>query len=348
MKKNKIWILIALLLAAITVYFIFQTKNSTLSPELTDFAIEDTSSIVKIFIAEADGRTVTLTRQPDNTWLINNKRRARQDAIDIILETAKKITVKYPVPESARENTIKLLAGRSTKVEFYTAGSKKPIKVYYVGNATKDLSGTYMLLEKNGKKSSTPFVMHIPGFHGFLNTRFFADTALWQHRAIFTLEPAEIEEIKVLTQDTSESFIIKKTNDGFALLDIKGKPVPGIDNELIRQYIDRFKSIYFEQVDNISPKSRIDSVLSTKPFYVISVTDTSGKTTKVETYRMPNFKNKIDEEGNPYPYDVDRMYARVFYSEGFVDFVYVQYVTFDLIQLKKSDFIEHSKRKNNV
>lgn len=343
MKKIFIWIILFICLLILTIYFILEHTYVTYEQDLRDFAIEDTASVSKIFIAEADGKTVLLTRTEQNHWLINNKRRARQDAIDNILITAKKIAVKYPVSEKARNNVIKLLAGKSTKVEFYDKRGRL-LKTYYVGNATQDLSGTYMLLEINGKKSSVPFVTHIPGFHGFLNTRFFADTAIWQHRAIFTYSPEQIAEIEVINHtQPDQSFRIVWNSQQLRVEDYAHHPVKDFDTSKVVSYLHHYKSVYFEQVDNISPRERIDSVLKTPPLFTIRLKTTDNKVTRVSTYRMPNFKRVLDGSGNPYPYDVDRMYAQVVTPEGYVDFVFVQYVTFDLIQIPLKDLLIKKK-----
>ena len=60
-------------------------------------------------------------------------------------------------------------------------------KTYYVGGESKDMIGSYMLLEN----SNRAFVVYIPGFNGFLAPRFTIDgtkvsSDLWRDRTIFS------------------------------------------------------------------------------------------------------------------------------------------------------------------
>ena len=58
MKKNKTLLVIAAALLAITSYFIFSKNSGTIKRELRDFAVADTASITKIFMADKTGKTV--------------------------------------------------------------------------------------------------------------------------------------------------------------------------------------------------------------------------------------------------------------------------------------------------
>jgi hypothetical protein len=64
------------------------------------------------------------------------------------------------------------MASKSTKIEIYSKGEK--VKQYYVGHATQDNTGTYMLLTntETDENYEEPFVTHIPGFEGFIYSLF--------------------------------------------------------------------------------------------------------------------------------------------------------------------------------
>ena len=65
MQKNKILYVIIAILLALSAYYFYSNKKGTLEERegsLSDFAIKDTTSIDKIFIADAQGGKVTLTR----------------------------------------------------------------------------------------------------------------------------------------------------------------------------------------------------------------------------------------------------------------------------------------------
>ena len=51
----------------------------------TDFAVADTSKIDKIFIADMDGKSVTLTRpEQGSLWDLNGRFKAREDAVTLL------------------------------------------------------------------------------------------------------------------------------------------------------------------------------------------------------------------------------------------------------------------------
>ena len=69
-------------------WFTMEDKGALASIEGTDFAIADTSAVDKIFIADMDGQSVTLTRPAKGSlWDVNGRFKAREDAVDLLLKT---------------------------------------------------------------------------------------------------------------------------------------------------------------------------------------------------------------------------------------------------------------------
>lgn len=334
-RKLYLIILIILLLAA--AYFFFSQKTTTISNEFSDFAIEDTSSIDRIFISDYNGISADLSRQEDNTWQINGKYKARPDGIELLLKTFKTIKVKEMIPQSGIDNVIKTMATRAIKVEIYTGG-KNPEKVYYVGNSTQNHFGTYMLLELNGVKSSAPYIMHIPGFHGFLTARFFADENTWRERSIFNYQADDIASLSINYSDKPlNSFKLIRHDEGFKVIDESTKEeIKPIKEGAINEFLSRFKSIHFEYIPEASAFVNIDSVTSTKPLHVIEIQSVDGKKTSLKTYIKPVKESMIinEETGETYTYDLDRLYAWL----NDTDFVVMQWPTLDQILAYKDDF----------
>lgn len=175
MRSNKLLLVLLVVLIAVAAVIYFNNDKGATIDDIegakSEFGVEDTSSITKIFIADAKGETVTLERKKDN-WLVDGKYNARPDNIRLLMKTFGRIKVRMPVPKAARNNIITSLATEAIKVEIYQ-GDKQPSKTYYVGGPTSDHQGTYMLLETEGVKSTVPFITHIPGFYGYLTARFF-------------------------------------------------------------------------------------------------------------------------------------------------------------------------------
>lgn len=339
MKNKKLLLFILLLGVALSAYYYFnQRSKNTLAYEKGakfDFAIEDTNSITKIFIADAKGEKVTLIRKEKN-WLVNEKYPARPDNIRLLMKTFSRIALKYPVPKASFETVVKNIASGATKVEIYQ-GKNTPSKIYYIGNSTMDQTGTYMLLETEGVKSTAPFIMHIPGFRGFLSSRFFANADEWRNPAVFVYEPNEIKKIELTYfEDKQQSFSIERTENELILLDYTNKKVDNCPKERLEEYVGRYKKIYYEMMDLESSKEKKDSIINSTPVFNIKINDIYGETKEITTYHMPNFRETINPANSePYNYDIDRMYALVNKEL----FVFVQFATFNEITVKKDNFL---------
>ena len=89
MKKSYL-LLIALII--VTAILFLNDKKNNVKQELRDFAIEDISSISKIFLADKIGNDITLKRT-EKGWVVNDKYSPREDAIKTLLSTIKSIEV---------------------------------------------------------------------------------------------------------------------------------------------------------------------------------------------------------------------------------------------------------------
>ena len=120
MKKNRTAIILLLILIVITIILlVFKNRVNTLEEKFSNFAVDDTASITKVFLADKDNMTVTLTKQSPGKWMINDEFNASKDAIDMLLKTVMSIEVKEPVSKAGTPEVIRLLATNSVKVEIY-------------------------------------------------------------------------------------------------------------------------------------------------------------------------------------------------------------------------------------
>jgi hypothetical protein len=199
MKKNRSSLIITLLLLLVALYFLFFRNGfSTLSPKDNDFAVPDTAAITKIFMADKDSRTVTLSRVHGSEWKVNNKYDVRSDAINTLLYTIKLVAVKNIIDPRGVTEVIKGLASSGIKVEIYQGDNR--VKVYYVGGPTADQEGTFMLLAHSSSEEpfKQPYVTYIPGFDGYLTTRYFIKEDNWRDRTVFRYYPYSMKQVKVV------------------------------------------------------------------------------------------------------------------------------------------------------
>ena len=322
MKKYKNALIIVVLLALIGIIAkqYFTDGSSTIKASVSNFNISDTASISKIFIADMRGNQILLERNR-GYWTLNKEYKATQHNVNNLLETVKLMTVKAPVATARYDKTIRDLSTVGVKVEFYTSGNT-PAKVIYVGTPNQTHTGTYMMIEG----ANLPYLVHIEGFNGFLSPRFSTSENDWRTKTVFKYNPKDIAELRLsFPGQPAKGFVIKQTIDGqVSLYNNALVPVEGWDTSTVYDYLERFRLINFEMWEETKDPIFIDSVSTSTPLEVYSVTDRSGNTTTLKTLLKP-LKSGLDIDGNPIDHDQDRMYALMNEKE----FMIVQYFVFD-------------------
>ena len=333
MKNNKILIIVLVLLVAIAIYFTMFFNNKSTDKVLMDFRVEDTASINKMFLVDKANQQILLEKKK-GFWTVNKEYTARKDFINILLKTIYRVGVKAPVPKTKQNTVLKNMATGSIKIEIYTEKGK--IKTYYVGGATADNMGTYMLLEN----SSEPFVVEIPGFTGFLTSRYSTNIVSWRDKSVFQYNLNSISSISVeYPKNKEKSFIaLSLGNNKYELRDFYNNTVIKDVNELkIKTYVSTFKNVHAESfVVNLN-KDFVDSTLASTPLAIFKVKDIHGNEKVLETFIRPNFGNLLDDQGELFKHDYDRLYG---YIKNTKELVLIQYYVFDPLLSERSYFID--------
>lgn len=335
MKKNIIYLIIFLVLLIVSYFLVFRDKLSTLGQKDTDFAIEDTSEVYKIFMADMKGNKILLEKN-NSVWMLNKKYNAREDAIQTLLTTFNKIRIAYPVPKSAHNTVVADLASNNIKAEIYNNNGKK-IKTYYIGGPTLDYKGTFMMLEG----SEHPYVIHIPGFEGYMTPRFFLEEEEWKDRAIFNYTADLLKSVTVdYLEEPENSFtitIIYQDSIQIAPLYFSGVALGELHKNRLKEYLSHYNSIYAEAFENNNPIK--DSILATSPFIIMTAINKNGNKNTLKIYRMPmneRSKSKFDDEGKPRKYDLDRLYA--LHNDN--EFMLIQYYVFNKLFRSYREFFQ--------
>lgn len=337
MKKTLVYVLLLAVLG-VGLYMMFDKKEG-FSEKDSNFNIKDTGSIGKIYLAAMDGKTILLERREDGTgWMVNKNDRALQSTVVSLLGTFRQQVGKHPVPASKHNVIVQALSTSGVKVEVYDKKGEK-MREFYVGGETRDYDGTYMLMTG----SETPFVVEIPGFPGYLTTRYTTEFMDWKDRAIFMLKKEDIAKVSMqYPGEPLNSFVVYQDKNG----KITGEVDPGIsvNNELnqrrVELYFTFFDRVYCEGFTNGTEGIReiLDTVQKRA---VLDVTTTSGKTEHLDIYWMPQnrrSKNKTAPAYNiPDAYDPDKALAILNNSK---DTMMIQYQAFDKIFRYAYEFYE--------
>jgi hypothetical protein len=340
MKKNRNILILVILLTLVAVIFILTNTTNTFKRSQSDFAVDDTANITTIFMSDKNNNTLKMTRQlPGYNWIINDKYPGHKFNINMLLETMLNLKVKEPVPVAAHNNIIKELSVNAVKVEIYQwvyridvfgirlFPHEKLAKVYYVGGATQNNRGTFMLMEG----SPEPFITYLPGLRGFVSPRYMPIEKYWRDYTVFRTNINEIASVRVeFPSYPEQSYLI--TNRRGLDFDLESladkKKVPDYDTLKVMNFLSAFRNLNFEALLNDIDQQKKDSVLSSQPFAIITLTDTKGISRTIKTFHKKSGYDQTDYNGKPVPYDLDRAYALV--NDG-KDFVLIQFYVFDKV-----------------
>ena len=339
-KNNRITIIIAAVLVIIAGVLIWNNRYlSTIQGESSDFQVWDTASVTKVYLANRKNQESLLERQQQG-WMLNGTYKAHPKQVQYLLTTLYKIRVKMPVSVASHDNIVKQLASQSTKVEVYQIVPsinlfdkiklfyrEKRTKVFYVGDATMDSSGTFMLKEGADKA----YIVYIPSFRGFITTRFTANPDDWRDHTIFHENMADIQSVEIdFNEDPEGSFRIDNIGKHqYKLTRLSDNQELPYDTLKVINLMSSFNDLRFEALfTNSMEQERIDSITGSPFVHYVVVTDKDGNKQDMKTFKKLVLNGVTDMGGELGDVDRDRMYALI---EGGKDFVLIQNYVFDKV-----------------
>ena len=343
MKKNRLVILITIILIIIALVLVLNQRSSTLRQEASDFAVLDTASITKIFIVDKNNNSVLLERESPSEWRLDKEFKAHTFQVNALIKTMADLEVRSPVPLAARNNVISRLAASSRKVEIYQHGyginlfnfiklfpRERLTKVYYVGGPTADNLGTYMLMEG----ADEPFIVFIPSFRGFVAAMYSPISDNYRDHTIFNTRFKELKSVEMnFYEEPEESYVIERLSDEVIKFIPENSDAPvAYDTIRVLEFLTSFAKVRFESLlNNKVDQAFRDSVTSLNPAQKIMLTDIEGQKSEIITFR----KARLPGDPEDWPYDLNRLYGLV-NDEN--DFVLLQYFVFDKLLKPASHF----------
>jgi hypothetical protein len=326
MKKTLLYLLLLLVLIA-GLYLVFGRQQG-FSDKEANFTIRDTGNISKIYLVDRKGQSILLEREADG-WKLNKDYKAMSSPVVTLLTTLRQQEAKAPVPQKSHNTIVTALATSAVKVEVYDREGKK-IRVFYVGGETRDFDGSYMLMEG----AERPYVVEIPGFPGYLSTRYSTTFLDWRDRSIFMIKKEDIKRASIqYPAEPLNSFSVNQDKNGNVT--VEADPSITMNKEMNKRRVDLFLS-FFDKVYSegfVTKEDQVDAVLDTIPKRaIIDVQTHDGKNHHVDIYWRPidrRSKNLIRKDPNtPEQFDADRGYGVINNNK---DTVAIQYQAFDKI-----------------
>ena len=357
MKKKNIIILSIVAVIGIVALLIARhgAKSATFDQ---DFHVEDIDAVTKIFMADKQNNQVLLQRVADSTsdtmWTVDGIYPASQPMIDMLLETLHDMRIRQQVNKNAVPQVVKLLSARAVKVEVFQRKyfinwfdgklklfpHEKLTVTYYVGHETQDMMACHMF--RQGDKE--PYIIHIPGFRGYLTPRFVTDPMSWRSHTIVHWDIRQLQRVELeIPSNPGESFAVERQGDGFAFeLTQTHTPVANFDTARVAQMLSCFANLNFDEFASRVPNSNMDTSFNAGPRTILRITNSNGTTRELKTYlkyNNPADSLAIPESGMYEMFDLNRLYATIDNK----DTVLIQYYVFDNILQPASFFLGQQK-----
>lgn len=311
--KTKIYLIIIVALLAIVGITLFNANNKNNGEKEKAFKVEEFEKVTEIIFTDRLGEKMSMKKEGEN-WILNDKYPVRMHLFNEMKEALTKMEAISPVPSLGRNTVIEQMVNEAVKVEVYKG--KKKDKVIFVGGPNLRNNASHMFLEIKGKASKQIYNVGIPGFRGYLTTRFLVNENEWRSKEIFSYLPSEVKqiEVKYFNRGTYDDFILTNENNNFTV-EINGKKNTGdevnvgnVVNYLKRLDAQQVMAYSFDKPEDIAFR---DSLLAKTKFAEFTIIDKNDKKTHTTIVDMPlneGSKQQYDPNGNPMTYDVDFQY----------------------------------------
>lgn len=339
MKRNKFAILTAIVLGSIALWLYLNKGKGTITESFSDFSISQPSTVNQIILKKSNS-SILLERQVSGEWLVNGKYPVNENALKSLLYTFKNIDIKEPVGKTEQEKTIKELSEKGLLCEIYQ--DNQLVKAYYVGNETAGRTGTQMVLLdlETREPIAKAFVTYIPGVESNVSSNYFIEERAWRDRTVFKYDPANIRSVKLEVPLYPEAgYELSLKGDGayqLSLLSTK-QILSNIDPSAVKQYLSYFEQLNFERFESDITPAQLDLLVKSQPLNILTVTDTAGKTNKVQFYPLKNVKNILDTDGKPLKFNPERMLALL---DNGKDLVVVKFFEFGKVMPPAAYFVK--------
>lgn len=326
MKKQHL-ILIALLVLIGGYYFYSTTQNeNTTRFERRDFAVNQIEQVDKIVITSKTPSRVELLKSGDS-WTVNGSFPARPSSMKYLLKTLDKMEIKHPVPKNGIDPILTDMAAIGIRVDIFKNGKKD--KTLFVGNNTADEKGTYIMLEG----ALSPFAVHIPGFEGYLRSRFIYDPVLWRTKELINIEQKDIEWLTMEYPNQKESgFKIVQDEQSLSLFDIHGNAHP-LKSLVAKNYLSSFKDIAHEGFISLSDPVQPEEIRTLPKIFTLTIKEKGKSPFTLNSFQKTEYIKNNDGTGFYQQVDKNRLFA----TDGDSYFL-IQYFVFNPMLKQLADF----------
>jgi len=255
-----------LIISSITLSLTSTTTTNTIENK-EQFAVLDTSQIDKIKIV-SNKEKIEL-KKTEGIWMLNDKYKAEQNIMKVLLSILKDVQVVRNVPKSQEEIIINQLKDRGFIVEI--SGNGKLMNTFYsAGNENKTVS--YMMNVEDDQS----YIVNIPGYESYVAGIFEISTNDWRDRTILSTNWRTLQKLSIDYSQFPEYNVTIKFD--FNFLTIEG--INNLDTARMMAYIDEFNFLQADRYLDKGHNKQYDSLLTTPKTVTISIEDINADNSK--------------------------------------------------------------------
>ena len=266
-KNITLSIFLGLLIISSVILRLTRNYSSNTISKKTLFSVQDTSSVDLILI-KSSKENIEL-KKIEGIWMLNNKFKAEQNIVKILLSILKDAEISRKVPRSQVEQTAKLLKEKGYRIEIFGDGNVMT-SFYAAGNENKTVSYV-MSIEEN-----EPFIMSIPGYGSYVAGIFEIPANDWRDRLILSTNWRTLQKLNIQYTEYPELDFTIKFN--FNFLTVEG--VQALDTARMMAYIDEFNFLQADRFLEKGQNERYDSLLQTPETVTLSIEDINSDNSK--------------------------------------------------------------------
>jgi hypothetical protein len=313
--KTKLYLGIFGVLMLIAIYTFYDQFIKNNPEKEKAFKVENFEKVSQINITDREGKVIQLTKNENDEWILNNQYKVRQHLFDEMKKALTEMEAVTKVPEIGKKAVITQMVEGAIKVEVFKG--KKKDKVIFIGGPNFRNTASNMFLEINGKASKNIYEVAIPGFRGYLTSRFIVDETAWRDKEIFAIPANDIKKINVeyFNNAKFENFELLANNNEYTLKTGSGTFQNNqLSSEDIVRYLLHFENQQVMSYVFLEPSEQQlkDSLMNINKYATLRITNTQNKVIKVDVVDMPlseTSNKQYDENGDPMRYDIDYKYA---------------------------------------
>jgi len=273
-QKQKNIVLISILSLLILGSILLGLTDGTTSNTISNkgvFSIQDTSKIDQISIKSATEKIVL--KKVEGSWRLNDKFKAEQNIVKILLSILKDAEVTRSVPTSQQSEIAALIKDKGYLVQI--SGNGEILNAFYSsGNENKTVSHMMKIDE------TEPYIMNIPGYGSYVAGIFEIPTNDWRDRLILSTNWRTLQKLDINYSEFPEYDLSIRFN--FNFLAVEG--VQALDTSRMMAYIDEFNFLQTDRYLANGQNEKYDSLLQTPATVSLSIEDINSANSKSITF----------------------------------------------------------------